>query len=108
MPVVAIGTVTVPGATLFDWLVMAWPMERKTLTGKAVPLNWANACGPVLLPPVMVPPVLALVIVFDGLVSMRKRPSPCVPLDAVGAMVTAVDPLLHPAEQVPLNTAESS
>jgi hypothetical protein len=55
------------------------------------------------------PLVLLLVIVFAGFVSIRKRPSPCVPAPtAFGAIMTVVEPVVQPVVHIPTNTLESS
>jgi hypothetical protein len=52
--------------------------------------------------------VLALVIVFDGLVSIKNRPSPCVPPPEFGAIMSVVEPVVHPVVHIPAKTLESS
>src|SRR5215472_19116015 len=71
-PVVAIATVTVPGARSFVCEGIACAMRKNVLTGKLVPLNAAEAFGPAVPSPVSAP----VVSTFAGFVLMRKRPSP--------------------------------
>ena len=103
-PLVAMGSVTVPGAMLFDCDSAACAVEKKTLTGNEVPLNSADGYGEPPMPPVSKPEEMTL----EGFLSIRKRPSPWVPGAAVGLIVTAVAPVAHPLAQVPVKTSSSS
>src|SRR5215472_4620726 len=82
-PVVAIATVTVPGARSFACDGIACAIRKNVLTGKLVPLKAAAAFGPGAPTPTMLP----VETTFDGLVSIRNRPSPCVPLFADGVSI---------------------
>src|ERR1700690_4202821 len=73
-PLVAIPTVTVPGAILFGCEVAAVVAAKNTLVAKLVPLNSALAKGVDGDPPVNVP----VVTIFAGFLSIRNRPSPWV------------------------------
>src|SRR5215469_1439564 len=86
-PVVAIAIVTVPGARSCACEGIACAMRKNVLTGKLVPLNATAAFGPDAPTPTMLP----VEMTFDGLVSIRKRPSPCVPLFEEGASISEVD-----------------
>ena len=96
-PLVAIGSVTVPGAMFVAWEFAVAAVSRNTLGGKFVPEKLTMAA--MVSPPFeMICPVLT---VFDGFLSMRKRPSPWVPPFAVGFTNSEVDPVVHPVAHVP-------
>src|ERR1700735_1868614 len=103
-PLVAIPTVTMPGAMLFGCEVAAVVAAKNTLVGKLVPLNSAFAKGVAGDPPVNVP----VVMIFAGFLSIRNRPSPWVPASADDVIVRTVDPVVHPEVQFPKKTAVSS
>jgi hypothetical protein len=83
--------------------VATWEVVRKTLTGKLVPVKEAMA-KMVWLLPTMLPVERTLA----GFLSMRKRPSPCDPCDAVALTASWVAPVVQPPAQVPWKTLKSS
>src|SRR5580658_3990296 len=95
-PLVTIGIVTVPGAMFVGCEVAAAAVCMKTLTGKFVPVKLAS--GNTFHPPATSWPPL---IVLARFLSIRNRPSPCVPLFTVAITNSDVDPVVHPLEQVP-------
>jgi hypothetical protein len=97
-------TVTVPGARSVAWETIFCVVSKKVLTGKLDPLKVAEAWGVPETPPVREPVEMTLA----GLVSMRKRPSPWVPAPEVAVTLSCVEPVEHPAVQVPSKTWVSS
>ena len=102
---VLIGTVTVPGAIAPAEVGTVCAVCKNTLSGKFVPVKFAAGCDPSAPDPLItVPPVITLA----GFLSIRYRPSPCVPGLCVAATCKDVDPAVHPVEHVPWYTFVSS